>query len=77
MAVFNFGASALFAYGAMKLGAEGGSMGYAIFNTVSVVTATVMGIVTGEWKKAQSKAKTALNLGLASMVVGILVIAGS
>lgn len=77
MALFNFGASALFAYGAMKLGAEGGSMGYAIFNTVSVVTATVMGIVTGEWKNAQAKAKTALNLGLASMVVGILVIAGS
>ena len=77
MAVFNFGASGLFAYGALKLGSEGGSIGYAIFNTVSVVAA-VTGIVTGEWKDAQSKAKTQrFNFGLLSMVVGILVIAVS
>lgn len=75
MAVFHYAASALFAYAAFKLGATGNTVGYAIFNTASVATAIVSGLITKEWIQASSKAKTSLYLGLACMVIGIIVVA--
>ncbi len=78
MGVFNFAASVVFAYAGFKLGKElGGSVGYAIFNTACVVTAIVSGLITKEWVKASSKAKSFLYLGLTCMVVGIVIIAYS
>lgn len=75
MAIFHYAASALFAYAAYKLGASGNTVGYAIFNTASVLTAIVSGIITKEWVMASSKAKKMLYTGLACMVVGIVIIA--
>lgn len=75
MAIFHYAASALFAYAAYKLGASGNTVGYAIFNTASVLTAIVSGIVTKEWAMASPKAKKFLYGGLACMVVGIVIIA--
>ncbi|MEM6641819.1 MAG: L-rhamnose/proton symporter RhaT [Bacteroidota bacterium] len=75
MAILNFSASAAFAFAAFKLGSTGGTVGYAIFNTVSVAVAIISGLITGEWKKASGKAKTFLYLGLISMIVGIIIIA--
>lgn len=74
MAVFHYAASAVFAYAAFRLGAVGNTVGYAIFNTSCVVTAIVSGIVVGEWKNATNQARKHLYMGLASMVVGILII---
>ncbi|MEO1009959.1 MAG: L-rhamnose/proton symporter RhaT [Bacteroidota bacterium] len=75
MAVFHYAASALFAYAAYKLGASGNTVGYAIFNTASVATAIVSGIITKEWIQASPKARKVLYGGLACMVIGILIIA--
>jgi len=75
MAALNFTASVLFAYSAFVLGKAGGTIGYAIFNTMSVVVAVVGGIITKEWLTAPSKAKSALYIGLAAMIVGVVVIA--
>lgn len=75
MAILNFTASILFAYSAFVLGKAGGTIGYAIFNTMSVVVAVVGGILTKEWITAGSKAKTSLYIGLAAMIVGVLIIA--
>ncbi|MDO6761324.1 L-rhamnose/proton symporter RhaT [Tamlana sp. 2_MG-2023] len=75
MAVLNFTASIIFAYSSFVLGELGGSIGYAIFNTLSVVVAVVAGIVTNEWVQAPKKAKTSLYLGLGSMIIGVLVTA--
>ncbi|SHJ08742.1 L-rhamnose/proton symporter RhaT [Pseudozobellia thermophila] len=75
MAIFHYAASALFAYAAYKLGASGNTVGYAIFNTASVLTAIVSGIVTKEWVMASPKAKKLLYGGLACMVIGIVIIA--
>ncbi|TMU57303.1 L-rhamnose/proton symporter RhaT [Flagellimonas algicola] len=75
MAVFHYAASALFAYAASKLGASGNTVGYAIFNTASVATAIVSGIITSEWVRASSKARNMLYAGLACMIIGIVVIA--
>ncbi|WP_194765722.1 L-rhamnose/proton symporter RhaT [Tamlana sp. I1] len=75
MAALNFAASIVFAYSSFVLGSEGGSIGYAIFNTLSVVTAVTAGVFAHEWKGAPVKAKSALYLGLAAMIIGVLIIA--
>ncbi len=75
MAILNFTASILFAYSAFVLGKAGGTIGYAIFNTMSVVVAVIGGLVTKEWVSAQPKARTSLYIGLAAMIVGVIIIA--
>ncbi|TLX71787.1 rhamnose/proton symporter RhaT [Labilibacter sediminis] len=75
MAILNFSASAAFAYAAFALGKAGNTVGYAIFNTISVAVAIVSGLITGEWRNAPSKAKTALYIGLAAMIIGVVIIA--
>jgi L-rhamnose-H+ transport protein len=75
MAVFNFGASIAFALAAIKLGAAGNTVGYAIFNTISVAVAAMGGLLTGEWKDASGKAKTYLYVGILGMILGVVVIA--
>ncbi|GGZ12481.1 hypothetical protein GCM10007049_00210 [Echinicola pacifica] len=74
MAVFHYAASAIFAYAAYRLGDAGNSVGYAIFNTSSVATAILSGLITKEWLGASSKAKGYLYAGLACMVIGIIII---
>ncbi len=75
MAILNFMASAAFAFAAFKLGKSGNTVGYAIFNTISVAVAIVSGILTNEWENASPKAKTALYTGLAAMIIGVIIIA--
>ena len=75
MAVFHYAASVLFAYAAFNLGVAGNTVGYAIYNTASVATAVISGLVTSEWVQASSKAKNTLYGGLACMVLGIIIIA--
>lgn len=75
MAIFNFGASISFAYSAFKLGAAGNTVGYAIFNTISVAVAAIGGLLTGEWKDASPRAKRFLYIGILGMIAGVVVIA--
>ncbi|AZQ65549.1 rhamnose/proton symporter RhaT [Flammeovirga pectinis] len=75
MGIFNFSASALFAFAAFKLGKNGGTVGYAIFNTVSVGVAIIGGLITKEWVAAPTNAKRSLYVGISCMVIGISVIA--
>ncbi|KAA1261103.1 L-rhamnose-proton symporter [Rubripirellula obstinata] len=75
MAVFHYAASAMYAFAADSLGANGPVVVYAIFNTTCLVVAVVSGILTGEWTKASPQAKRWLYTGLTCMVVGVLVLA--
>ncbi|MEM9986147.1 MAG: L-rhamnose/proton symporter RhaT [Bacteroidota bacterium] len=75
MAVLNFTASAAFAYAAFVLGQAGNTVGYAIFNTISVAVAIVSGLLTREWADAPAKSRNSLFLGLACMVIGVVIIA--
>ena len=75
MAILNFAASASFAFAAFLLGPVGNTVGYAIFNTVCVVVATLSGIFTGEWKNTTKRATQFLYLGLIAMVIGVIIIA--
>ena len=75
MAFFHYAASAMYAFAADSLGANGPVVVYAIFNTTCLVVAVISGIATGEWVKASSEAKSWLYKGLVCMVVGVLVLA--
>lgn len=75
MAVLNFIASASFAYAAYKLGKAGNTVGYAMFNTVSVAVAIISGLLTKEWISASDQARKALYVGLACMLMGVIIIA--
>lgn len=75
MAILNFTASAAFAFAAFQLGQAGNTVGYAIFNTISVAVAIVSGLLTKEWANASGKARTSLFVGLGCMIVGVIIIA--
>ncbi|SMP63642.1 L-rhamnose-proton symport protein (RhaT) [Neorhodopirellula lusitana] len=75
MAFFHYAASAMYAFAADSLGANGPVVVYAIFNTTCLVVAVISGILTGEWAKASGGAKRWLYTGLLCMVVGVLVLA--
>ncbi|WP_075602120.1 L-rhamnose/proton symporter RhaT [Saccharicrinis aurantiacus] len=75
MAALNFTASIIFAYSSFLLGENGGSIGYATFNTLSVVAAVSAGVFTKEWAGAPKASKTSLYLGLAAMIGGVMIIA--
>ncbi len=75
MAIFNFAASASFAYAAYLLGQSGNTVGYAIFNTICVAVAILSGIFTGEWSNGSKKSRKFLYMGLISMLIGVSVIA--
>jgi len=74
MAFCQYAASALFAYAAFKLGNFGNTVGYAIYNSTSVLVAVISGIVTNEWVHASPKARRQLYAGLSSMILGVLII---
>ncbi|WP_341226313.1 L-rhamnose/proton symporter RhaT [uncultured Arcticibacterium sp.] len=75
MAVLNFVAGVAFAYSAYLLGKIGGTVGYAIYNAVSVGVAMFSGLITGEWQSASGVAKRYLYMGLAAMITGVVLIA--
>jgi L-rhamnose-H+ transport protein len=75
MAILNFSASAAFAYAAFRLGDAGNTVGYAIFNTVSVCVAGLSGYLAGEWMGAGIRAKRLFFGGLAAMITGVLILA--
>lgn len=77
MAFFHYAASAMYAFAANELGANGPVVVYAIFNTTCLVIAVVSGILTGEWAKASAGAKGFLYKGLACMVSGVLILTAS
>lgn len=75
MAVLCFFAGVVFAYAASQLGKAGNTVGYAIYNTISVLVAVISGLLTSEWGSSSSKAKNMLYFALAAMITGVVLIA--
>ncbi len=75
MAILNFSAGIVFAYAAYNLGDNGNAIGYAIYNTTSVLLAVLGGLFAKEWASAPSKAKTYLYAALGAMILGVILIA--
>jgi L-rhamnose-H+ transport protein len=62
---------ALYGSGTRKLGAVGTSLGFAIFMSSTVLIASTLGIVTGEWRNAPSKAMKQMGFGVVLLLIAI------
>ncbi len=60
--------------GATQLGPLGTSLGWPLFMTTMVLVANFWGLLTGEWKKAGSKARGYLTAANAVMILALIVI---
>jgi len=74
MAVGHFACIFFYGIGGWKLGALGTSVGFAIFQSGSLLLGNGLGFFTGEWKGASSKSRTWLAIGLAVLIGGIVVV---
>ena len=77
MGVLWMGAFALYGMSATYLGALGTSVGWGLLQIFMIMTATMAGVLTGEWKDAGRSAKVLLGSGIASLTVAIVLLAVS
>lgn len=69
------GAFALYGMSATYLGALGTSVGWGLLQIFMIISATLAGVLTGEWKQAPRSATLLLGLGLTSLTVAIILLA--
>jgi L-rhamnose-H+ transport protein len=62
------GAFALYGMAANYLGSFGTSIGWGLLQIFMIMTATLSGVLTGEWKQAPASAKRLLGLGLSCLI---------
>jgi L-rhamnose-H+ transport protein len=74
MAIGHFACLFFYGIGGWMLGALGTSVGFAIFQSGSVLIGNFLGFATGEWKGASSESKNWLAVGLAVLIGGIIVV---
>jgi len=67
MGVLWMGAFALYGMSATYLGSLGTSIGWGLFQIFMIMTATLSGVLMGEWKGAPRSATLPLGLGLGSL----------
>jgi L-rhamnose-H+ transport protein len=65
------GGLALYGSGTRKLGAVGTSLGFAIFMSSTVLIASTLGIVTGEWRNAPAKSVKQMGFGVMLLLIAI------
>jgi L-rhamnose-H+ transport protein len=74
MAVLWMGAFALYGMSAVFLGPLGVSVGWGLFQSFMIITATVSGVLTAEWKSAPRSARTLQTLGLLCLLLATLLL---
>jgi L-rhamnose-H+ transport protein len=75
MGVLWMGAFALYGMSAVYLGSLGTSIGWGLFQIFMIMTATLSGVLTGEWKLASRAAKIRLSFGLACLTIATTLLA--
>ena len=68
MAILWMGAFALYGMSATYLGSFGTSVGWGLFQIFMIMTATLSGILTGEWKGSPRVARVLLALSLVFLI---------
>lgn len=61
--------------GGNMIGTMGASVGWAVMQSVAIITGNVAGILYGEWKNATKKAIYLMVLGLVALIIGVIIIA--
>jgi L-rhamnose-H+ transport protein len=74
MGLICFGSFLVYGMGATALGPLGGIVGWPLFMSMSLITSSVLGAVTGEWAGASRRAYAYSVAGLALLILAIVVI---
>ena len=74
MAAFWFGSTLLYGIGAGKLGNLGTVLGWPVFMSLIVITASVHGLRTGEWKGSGQTPLRIMYSGIAVLILAIVVL---
>jgi L-rhamnose-H+ transport protein len=77
MAIFWFGSTLLYGLAAGQLGVWGPILGWPLFMSLIVITATSLGMFTGEWKDCGPVPIRIQWTGVTVLVLAIFVLAGS
>jgi len=77
MAFFWFGSTVLYGVSTVKLGELGTVLGWPLFMSLIVITASVWGVATGEWKGVGSKPLLVMLAGVAVLVIAIFVLSAA
>jgi L-rhamnose-H+ transport protein len=77
MAVFWFGSTLLYGVAAGQLGSWGPILGWPLFMSLIVITATILGMFTGEWKDRGPLPIRIQWAGVTVLVLAIFVLAGA
>jgi L-rhamnose-H+ transport protein len=75
MGILWMGAFALYGMSSSYLGTLGTSIGWGLFQIFMIMTATLSGVVTGEWKGAPTSSRQLLTCGLACLAVATSLLA--
>ena len=77
MASFWMGAFAIYGMSSVLLGPLGVSVGWALFQIFMIMTATLSGVLTGEWRRAPRQAILPLAIGMASLILATCLLAAA
>lgn len=77
MAAFWFGSTLLYGLSAIQLGKWGPILGWPVFMSLIVITASMLGLLTGEWKGSGTRPIRVQWVGVALLVVAVCILAGS
>jgi len=72
MALLHDCAVAFFGIGADKIRGLGGSVGYAVFMSLAIITGNVNGLLTAEWRRASRVSKYCMLTGILALVLGVI-----
>jgi L-rhamnose-H+ transport protein len=74
MALLWFASTVMYGVGATQLGVLGPILGWPVFMSLIVITATLWGVVTGEWKQAGRKPLQIMSFAVAVLVAAVFVL---
>jgi len=74
MALGHFACLFFYGIGGWKLGELGTSVGFAVFQSGSILIGNGLGFMTGEWRQADRASKVALAAGITVLLLGIVVV---
>lgn len=74
MAVCWFGSTLMYGIAAGKMGSLGTALGWPVFMSMIVITASIWGVLTGEWRGAGRRPLQIMYGGVAMLVLAIIVL---
>lgn len=77
MAIFWFGSTVLYGLSTIKLGAWGPILGWPVFMSLIVITASLLGMITGEWKHSGAAPLRIQWTGVGLLVTAVFILANA